>query len=328
MLIKFGKKAFEALRGPAEAFFNFIDEKLNWFLGILGKLKGFFGGDDGEQVVDVKMNLIKDLEMKGLDTEVAEKTVADFTDALKSEPIQQNLKANLGFGEEQLAKPLEVLQTITQNLNDEDKAMILNRAGLDEGLIRALAPQDPTVKAAGGEVLSPPPPSPAAVPELPETPTPKMPTFPDTIGAEAPGEGVVKVVDIPTKKVETPEPLTPEAPAVKASEVKVSTPKVVQVQNQAPIVLTDDRLLAVNEQILANVIKLHDGTLTVDMPKADAPIPTEFPSVNVPTAPVDIAIPTADAPPLVNMEIPIAGQGACADGNPVGHNDAVRAVAP
>ena len=125
-----------------------------------------------------------------------------------------------------------------------------------------------------------------------------MPTFPDTIGAEAPGEGVVKVVDIPTKKVETPEPLTPESPAVKASEVKVSTPKVVQVQNQAPIVLTDDRLLAVNEQILANVIKLHDGTLTVDMPIADAPIPTEFPSVNVPTAPVDIAIPTADAPPL------------------------------
>ena len=307
MLIKFGKKAFEALRGPAEAFFNFIDEKLNWFLGILGKLKGLFGGDDGEQVVDVKMNLIKDLEMKGLDTEVAEKTVADFTDALKSEPIQQNLKANLGFGEEQLAKPLEVLQTITQNLNDEDKAMILNRAGLDEGLIRALAPQDPTVRATGGvEVLSPPPPSPAAVPEFPETPTPKMPTFPDTIGTEAPGEGVVKVVDIPTKKVETPEPLTPEAPIVKASEVKVSTPKVVQVQNQAPIVLTDDRLLAVNEKILANIIKLQDGTLTVDMPKADAPIPTEFPSVNVPTAPVDIAIPTADAPPLVNMEIPTA----------------------
>ena len=299
MLIKFGKKAFEALRGPAEAFFNFIDEKLNWFLGILGKLKGFFGGDDGEQVVDVKMNLIKDLEMKGLDTEVAEKTVADFTDALKSEPIQQNLKANLDFGEEQLAKPLEVLQTITQNLNDEDKAMILNRAGLDEELIRALAPysQDPTVKAAGGEVLSPPPPSPAAVPELPETPTPKMPTFPDTIGTEAPGEGVVKVVDIPTKKVETP-----EAPAVKASEVKVSTPKVVQVQNQAPIVLTDDRLLAVNEQILAEVIKLHDGTLTVDMPIADAPIPTEFPSVNAPVVPGDITMLTE----LPSVNIPTA----------------------
>ena len=178
MLIKFGKKAFEALRGPAEAFFNFIDEKLNWFLGILGKLKGFLGGDDGEQVVDVKMNLIKDLEMKGLDTEVAEKTVADFTDALKSEPIQQNLKANLGFGEEQLAKPLEVLQTITQNLNDEDKAMILNRAGLDEGLIRALAPQDPTVKAAGGEVLSPPPPSPAAVPEFPRNTNPENANVP------------------------------------------------------------------------------------------------------------------------------------------------------
>ena len=121
-------------------------------------------------------------------------------------------------------------------------------------------------------------------------------------------------MDIPTKKVETPEPLTPEAPAVKASEVKVSTPKVVQVQNQAPIVLTDDRLLAVNEQILANVIKLHDGTLTVDMPIADAPIPTEFPSVNapvvpgditmltelpsvnVPTAPVDITMPSVPSP--------------------------------